>query len=252
MKFIKISFLARFSFSNPCYSLRVTTPKQTTNIGARMNDLSAVNAALNEGRTDEARELLREFLKTPDAETFFAASRVAVTDQQKRDFLQKAIELDPFHTQAHKALEAIAKPVSPSVFPPLPTASAPSMPPPPVATRAPRRIPRAGFAVLGVVVVLGVIGGGLFVASNNGTRNSIIPAAFVAATPTRRPGAQTSVTQTRLAQIAPLRPLRRAMAPRSRLRQAHRLHSVRTSCATTSRKAIGKRATWPVAASPMP
>lgn len=51
-----------------------------------------------------ARQLLKDALKEADAETFFLASQVAVDDDQKREFLQKAVDADPFYEKARKAL----------------------------------------------------------------------------------------------------------------------------------------------------
>src|SRR5690606_3339810 len=39
-------------------------------------------------------------------ETYFLASQVALSEKQKQDFLNKAIELDPFYEQAHNKLKS--------------------------------------------------------------------------------------------------------------------------------------------------
>jgi hypothetical protein len=128
-----------------------------------MNDLTAVQEALDAGRLEDARELLRELLKTPDAETYYIAAQAAVTEQQKRDFLLKAIEIDPFHTKAHKALESAKAPPAPSV-----KSDA-------VASRSPkphRGIPRAGLLVLAAAIIAIIVVGGLLVTSNNSSYNA--------------------------------------------------------------------------------
>ncbi|MDX2138165.1 MAG: hypothetical protein SF123_08715 [Chloroflexota bacterium] len=56
---------------------------------------------------ERARELLREALKEADGETYYQASRVALDDNQKRMFLQKALDLDPFHARAYKEIQAL-------------------------------------------------------------------------------------------------------------------------------------------------
>lgn len=65
-----------------------------------------IKEAIDSFDTDKARELLRDAMKEADAETYFLASKVALDDDQKKEFLQKAIELDPFHEKANKALKA--------------------------------------------------------------------------------------------------------------------------------------------------
>lgn len=55
---------------------------------------------------ERARDLLRQALReSPDAETYYLASQVALSDEQKREFLSKALERDPFHKEARYALE---------------------------------------------------------------------------------------------------------------------------------------------------
>ncbi len=128
-----------------------------------MNDLTAVQEALDAGCLEDARELLRELLKTPDAETYYVAAQVAVTEQQKRDFLQKAIDLDPFHTKAHKALEAAKAPPAPYA---MPDAVASPVP------KARRGIPRAGLLVLAAAIIGIIVVGGLLTASSNSSYNA--------------------------------------------------------------------------------
>ncbi len=67
-----------------------------------------VKEAIDSFDMPRARELLRDALKQADAETYYLASRVALDDEQKRDFLEKAVALDPFHEKARAALKALS------------------------------------------------------------------------------------------------------------------------------------------------
>ncbi len=80
-----------------------------------------IKAAIDSFDLETARKLLRDSLPEADAETYYLASKVALDDEQKEEFLKKAIELDPFHEAARKAL----KPVSPPPSPPPPPRAAP-------------------------------------------------------------------------------------------------------------------------------
>ncbi|MCK6580920.1 MAG: hypothetical protein L6Q98_22745 [Anaerolineae bacterium] len=92
---------------------------------------------------DRARELIREALKDANAETYFLASQVALDDDQRKSFLQKSLDLDPFYAPAYKAMQAfkpkdaiqVAAPAAPVVSMPAPVAAA--APAPVVATPAP-------------------------------------------------------------------------------------------------------------------
>src|SRR5262245_38353317 len=65
-----------------------------------------IRNALNALNIQEARNLVRQALQqTPDAETYYLASLVAISPQQKQDFLQKAATLDPTHEQVLAALK---------------------------------------------------------------------------------------------------------------------------------------------------
>jgi hypothetical protein len=76
-----------------------------------MSDLNdEIRAAIDTSDVDRARALLREALNnTPDADIYYLASLVALSDDQKQRFLKKATELDPFHSEAHAALGATAQ-----------------------------------------------------------------------------------------------------------------------------------------------
>jgi len=58
-------------------------------------------------------------LPEADAETYYLASQVALNDDQKRDFLQKAVDKDPFHATAYSALQQLKG---------LPISAAPAVP----------------------------------------------------------------------------------------------------------------------------
>ncbi|MDL1899461.1 hypothetical protein FBR02_01685 [Anaerolineae bacterium CFX9] len=64
-----------------------------------------IKDAIDSFDPNRARELLREAMKDANAETYFLASKVALDDDQKREFLEKAVALDPFHEKARAALK---------------------------------------------------------------------------------------------------------------------------------------------------
>jgi hypothetical protein len=94
-----------------------------------------IRLAINEMNTDKARELLKSALSEADAQTYYLASLVAFDDKQRAMFLQKAIDLDPFHGEAYQALEKLKAPPTPVVQPasatPAPTKPAPPATPVP-------------------------------------------------------------------------------------------------------------------------
>lgn len=66
---------------------------------------SEIRTAIDSLDMERARELLREALKqNPSAEIYYLASLAALNEQQKNQFLEKAIELDPFHKEANDEL----------------------------------------------------------------------------------------------------------------------------------------------------
>ncbi|PDW05059.1 hypothetical protein [Candidatus Viridilinea mediisalina] len=98
---------------------------------------SQIQSAIDTFDADKARVLLREALQdSPDAETYYLASLVAINAQQQRKFLDKALELDPFHPAAHAALEQLDSGKGLSAAPSTP-AEPPAAPAPPVAVVAP-------------------------------------------------------------------------------------------------------------------
>jgi hypothetical protein len=66
--------------------------------------LQEIRDAINNFDVDHARELLRDAMKSPNAETYYLASMVAFDENQKKNFLEKALEIDPFHEEAYRAL----------------------------------------------------------------------------------------------------------------------------------------------------
>jgi uncharacterized RDD family membrane protein YckC len=67
-----------------------------------------IRRAIAVNNLDRARDLLRQALQNnPNAETYYLASQVALSDEQKREFLRKALELDPFHKEANYAMERL-------------------------------------------------------------------------------------------------------------------------------------------------
>jgi uncharacterized RDD family membrane protein YckC len=74
-----------------------------------MPDLHAeIRAAIAANDLERARALLRQALReSPDAEMYYLASQVALSEAQKREFLDKALALDPFHEGARHATERL-------------------------------------------------------------------------------------------------------------------------------------------------
>jgi len=71
-----------------------------------MPTLQEVRQAIDVFDLEKARQLLRDHLKNnPSAEAYYLAALAAVSDVQRHDFLEKAIELDPFHKEAVLELE---------------------------------------------------------------------------------------------------------------------------------------------------
>lgn len=65
-----------------------------------------IKHALDRGDIDRARGLVRDALRAnPTAETYYLAAQVALSPEQKRDFLSQALALDPFHTAAYAEQE---------------------------------------------------------------------------------------------------------------------------------------------------
>lgn len=70
--------------------------------------LNEIQDAIDNFQMDTARQLLREELQAnPSADGYFLASQAAQTHGQRVRFLEKAINLDPFHQAAHDELSTI-------------------------------------------------------------------------------------------------------------------------------------------------
>lgn len=79
-----------------------------------MSSLNAeIKAAIDAFDLETARALLRDAMQDPDGETYYLASRVALDDEQKENFLEKAVALDPFHEKARQALKALTTDAAP-------------------------------------------------------------------------------------------------------------------------------------------
>lgn len=63
-----------------------------------------IRQAIDSFDIELARVLLREALKNPTAEVYYYAYEVAISDRQRRDFLSKALELDPGYPPAVDAM----------------------------------------------------------------------------------------------------------------------------------------------------
>lgn len=78
-----------------------------------MSSLNAqIKSAIESSDLVLARTLLREALEDADAEMFYLASKVALDDAQRNEFLRQATKLDPFHVEARQGLMAISREVS--------------------------------------------------------------------------------------------------------------------------------------------
>ncbi len=72
--------------------------------------LEQIRQAIDQGDTERARQLLRDELRSnPSAEAYYLGAQVALNDAQKREFLEKAVALDPFHANAYTELVALKR-----------------------------------------------------------------------------------------------------------------------------------------------
>lgn len=87
-----------------------------------------IKAAIDSFDLSRARELLREAMPEANADTFYLASRAALDDEQRTEFLERAVALDPFHEAARTALRQMKVPQSASAAPAPAPVAAPSAP----------------------------------------------------------------------------------------------------------------------------
>jgi len=66
-----------------------------------------IRNAIEMGDMGLARARLQEPLKNPDAETYYLASLVALSEDQRERFLQESLSLDPFYQPAVEALGSL-------------------------------------------------------------------------------------------------------------------------------------------------
>lgn len=67
--------------------------------------VSEIKEAIALNDVSKARRLISVALKDqPDEDIYYLASQVALDDNQKKEFLDKALELDPFHEEANNDL----------------------------------------------------------------------------------------------------------------------------------------------------
>lgn len=72
--------------------------------------ISEIQAAIESFDMERARELLREALKqNPSADIYYLAAQAAVNEGQKKVFLEKAVEVDPFHEKAIVEIQQMEK-----------------------------------------------------------------------------------------------------------------------------------------------
>jgi uncharacterized RDD family membrane protein YckC len=76
-----------------------------------MNDgLDEIRSVIKSGDDERARQMLRvKLMSNPTAEIYYLASQVARNEEQRRDFIDKALALDPFHEGASNALSKLKR-----------------------------------------------------------------------------------------------------------------------------------------------
>ncbi len=74
-----------------------------------IDKLEPVQEAIADGQVELARNLLRILIEDyPDnADVWYHAAQAAVNDNQRKAFLEKAVDLDPLHHHAANELHAI-------------------------------------------------------------------------------------------------------------------------------------------------
>lgn len=89
-----------------------------------------IKAAIDSFDLSRARDLLREAMPEANAETFYLASRAALDDEQRLEFLERAVALDPFHEAARTALRQMksagSAPAASAAAPPAAPGGAPA------------------------------------------------------------------------------------------------------------------------------
>ncbi len=77
---------------------------------------SQIKQRISANNIEGARQLLHDALPPQaNAETYYLGSLVAVNDDQKRDFLFRALAMDPSHSQAHQALNMMNSGMNPNM-----------------------------------------------------------------------------------------------------------------------------------------
>lgn len=76
-----------------------------------MNDgLDEIRNIIQNGDSERARQMLRvKLMSNPTAEVYYLASQVARNEEQRRDFIDKALALDPFHEGASEAMSKLKR-----------------------------------------------------------------------------------------------------------------------------------------------
>lgn len=82
-----------------------------------------IQSALASNEIERARAVFNAARQqgTADAETYYLASQIAIDTDQRRVFLEKAVELNPFHTIAYQNLQLIRNSSSSLPASPVPT-----------------------------------------------------------------------------------------------------------------------------------
>lgn len=89
---------------------------------SKNDGLDEIRSTIRRGEAERARQMLRtKLMSNPTAELYYLASQVAINEEQRRDFLDKTLALDPDHADARRDLQALERgetPRPPQAAPP--------------------------------------------------------------------------------------------------------------------------------------
>lgn len=73
------------------------------------SQLAVIKRAIDHNQHARARALLQEYINEnpPSADAYYLASELATEDRQRRQYLDRAMTLDPFHPLAENALDSL-------------------------------------------------------------------------------------------------------------------------------------------------
>lgn len=119
---------------------------------SKNDGLDEIRSSIRRGDAERARQMLRtKLMSNPTAELYYLASQVARSDEQRRDFLDKTLALDPSHEAASHDLKAIERGENPDPFSAMDSTpgsdpAAPRPTPRGLFNEEPRRTPMTGGA----------------------------------------------------------------------------------------------------------